>query len=80
MENIDLNNLAILVSDSFSNLSRSVGQLESSAARNSTQNNIAHLTETARLARNGCAMSYDSTMRMHMHVVSSVLLITSVLA
>ena len=59
METIDFSNFAICVSDDFSNLSRLAGDLESSAARYSTQDNLAHLTDTARLAINGGAMSYD---------------------
>ena len=59
MENIDSYNFAIFVFGGFSNFSRSAGELGSSDARNSTQNNLAHLTEAARLAINGCAMSYD---------------------
>ena len=54
-ENIDLYNFAFFVSGGFSNLSRAMGDLESSCARESMQNDLAHLTESARLPMNGCA-------------------------
>ena len=59
VKNIDLYNFAFFVSDGFSNLSPAVGVPERSGARQSTQNHLAHLTESARLAINGCAVSYD---------------------
>ena len=56
--NIDLYNCAFFVLDDFSILSRAVGELESSGARQSMQNDLAHLSESARLPINGCAGSY----------------------
>ena len=49
MENIDLYNFAFFVSGGFSNLSRAVDKLEGSGARQSMQNDLAHLSESARL-------------------------------
>ena len=40
------------------NLTRAVGELQSSQALHSTQNDLAHLTESARTLRNGCVGSY----------------------
>ena len=57
IENIDLYNFAFFVSDGFSNLPRAVGELGSSGARQSMQNDLAHLTESARLPIEGCAGS-----------------------
>ena len=48
---------AFFVSDGFPNLSRSMGDLESSGAGESMQNDLAHLTESARLPIEGCAGS-----------------------
>ena len=52
-----VSNLAFFVSGDFSNLSRAVGELGSSGARQSMQNDLAHLTESARLPIEGCAGS-----------------------
>ena len=57
MEHIDLYNFSFFVSGGFSNLSQAVGELESSGARQSMQNDLAHLTESARLPMDGCAGS-----------------------
>ena len=59
MKSIDVYNFAFVVSDGFSNLSPAVVLPERSVERQSTQNHLAHLTESARLAMNGCAVSYD---------------------
>ena len=56
-ENIDVYNFAFFVLGRFPTLSRAVGEIESSSARQSTQNDLAHLTESARLPTNGCAGS-----------------------
>ena len=53
MKNIDLYNFAFFVSGGFSNLSRAVGELGSSGAHQSMQNDLAHLTESARLHIDG---------------------------
>ena len=57
MKHIDLYNFAFFVSDGFSNLSRAVGEIEISGAHLSMQNDLAHLTESARLSVSGCAWS-----------------------
>ena len=57
MKNIDLSDFAFSVSGGFSNLSRAVDELGSSGARQSTQNDLAHPTESARLPIEGCAGS-----------------------
>ena len=57
MKNIDLYNFVFFVSGGFSNLSRAVGELENCGARESMQNDLAHLTESARLSMDVCAGS-----------------------
>ena len=57
-KSIDLYNFSFFVSGGFSNLSRAVGELESSGARQSMQNDLAHPTESARLPIEACAVSY----------------------
>ena len=57
MKNIDLYNFAFFVSGGFSKLSQALGELESSGAHQSMQNDLAHLTESARLPISGCAWS-----------------------
>ena len=57
LKNIDLYNFAFFVSDGFSNLPRAVGELGSSGARQSMQNDLAHLAESARLPIEGFAGS-----------------------
>ena len=57
MKNIDLYYFVFFVSGGFSNLSRAVGELENSGARQSMQNDLAHLTGSARLPMDGCAGS-----------------------
>ena len=57
MKNIDLYNFVFFVSDDFSNSPRAVGELGSSYARLSMQNDLAHSTESARLPIEGCAES-----------------------
>ena len=47
----------IFLSGGFSNSSQAVGELESSGAHLSMQNDLAHLTESARLPISGCAWS-----------------------
>ena len=47
----------IFVSGRFSNLSRAMGDLESSGASESMQNDLAHFTVSARRPMNGCAVS-----------------------
>ena len=59
-ENIDLYNFAFFVSGGFSNLSQPDGELKSSVACHSTQNDLAHLTESAKLPMDGFAGSYNS--------------------
>ena len=56
-KNIDLYNFAIFVSGGFSKLSQAVSELESSDARQSMQNDLAHRTERARFPMDGCAGS-----------------------
>ena len=58
IENIDLYNFAFFVSGGFSKLPRAVGELGSSGALQSMQNDLAHPTESARLPIEGCAVSY----------------------
>ena len=55
MKNIDLYYFAFFVSGGFSNLSQAVSELGGSGAQQSMQNNLAHLTEGARLPMDGCA-------------------------
>ena len=57
IENIDLYDFCIFMSGEFSNLSRAVGEIESSGAHQSMQNDLAHFTESARLPIEGCAES-----------------------
>ena len=59
MKNIDLYNFAFFVSGGFSNLSRSMGDLESSGAGESMQNDLAHLTKSAILHMDGFAGSQN---------------------
>ena len=58
-ENIDLCNFAFFVSGGFSKLFQALGELESSGAHQSMQNDLAHLTESAGLAINCCVQGYD---------------------
>ena len=57
IENIDLYNFACFASDGFSKLPRAVGELGSSGALQSMQNDLAHPTESARLPIERCAGS-----------------------
>ena len=57
MKNNDLYNFAFFVSGGFLNLSRALGELGSSGAHQSMQNDLAHLTESARFPMNVCAGS-----------------------
>ena len=57
IENSDLFNFAFFVLAGFSNLSRALGELGSSGARQLMQKHFAHLTESAKLPIEICAGS-----------------------
>ena len=57
MKNIDLYKFAFFVSGVFFRIYLSMGDLDSSAAGESMQNDLAHLTESARLHMDGFAGS-----------------------
>ena len=59
MKNIDLYNFAFFVSGVFFRIYVSMGELESSGAGESIQNDLAHLTKSAILHMNGFAGSQN---------------------